>query len=160
MVVDHYSRLAVELTSLLRAMKDLHTRALDQSDLPCEVAGAMVLARLEALGPVRLTGLAQALGLDPSSVSRQVSALERFGLVLREKDPTDQRAQQLVLTERGTTAVATLQEARARALARLTPGWSSADIDDLTDRLARFNTDLAAHRDVLESRVAAHEETA
>jgi DNA-binding MarR family transcriptional regulator len=144
--VDAYARLAGELTLLLRAMKDLHVQALEQTRMPCELAGAVVLARLEALGPVRLTELAQALGLDPSSVSRQVTALERAGLVAREKDPTDQRALHLVLTDAGAAAVHALVLARAEALAALTPGWTTSEIDDLTDRVARLHTDITAHR--------------
>ena len=144
--MDRYARLAGELTLLLRAMKGLHLHAIEQTQLPCEMAGAVALVRLEVLGPVRLTELAGALGLDPSSVSRQVAALERAGLVAREKDPTDQRAVRLALTERGTQAVAALQAARAEALAALTPGWTPTEIDDLTDRLARLHTDITAHR--------------
>jgi DNA-binding MarR family transcriptional regulator len=150
--VESYGRLAGELTLLLRAMKDLHAHALESLHLPCEMAGAFVLARLEALGPIRLTGLAQALGLDPSSVSRQVTALERAGLVVREPDPGDLRAHQLVLTDRGTAAVAALGAARAEALATLTPGWSSQELDDLTDRLARLRNDIATHRALLGAR--------
>jgi DNA-binding MarR family transcriptional regulator len=149
--MDGYGSLAVELTSLLRAMKDLHVHAVERTDLRCEVASAMVLARIEALGPVRLTGLAQALGLDPSSVSRQVTSLERLGLVAREKDVTDQRAQRLVLTDKGAAAVSTLRAARAEALATLTPGWTRREIDDLTDRLARLNTDIATNRALLDA---------
>ena len=150
--MDGYARLAGELTLLLRVMKDLHAYALEQTHLPCELAGAVVLARLEALGPVRLTELAAALGLDPSSVSRQVTALEKEGLVAREKDPTDQRALHLVLTERGTSAVGALRQVRAEALATLTPDWTSTEIDDLTDRVARLRTDITAHRALLGTR--------
>lgn len=150
--MERYARLATELTLLLRAMKALHAHAVEQTHMPCELAGAVVLARLEALGPVRLTELAQALGLDPSSVSRHVTALERAGLVTREKDPTDQRALHLVLTAQGEDAVRALAAARAEALATLTPGWSTEEIDDLADRLARLHTDITAHRALLDAR--------
>lgn len=144
--MDRYQQLASELTLLLRAMKELHSEAVDQADLPVELAGTYVLGRLSALGPVRLTRLAQELGLDPSAVSRHVSSLERHGLVAREKDETDLRAQQLVLTPQGEQAVADLKAARARALKERIPGWTAADLDQLTARLARLNTDLEAQR--------------
>jgi DNA-binding MarR family transcriptional regulator len=144
--MDAHGRLAGELTSLLRGMKDLYTRVVDQSDLPCELAGTFVLGRLEVLGPVRLTQLAHQLGLDPSSVSRQVSALERHGLVVKEKDPHDLRAQQLALTERGAAVVETLRVARAQELARLLPSWTHEELDNLTAALGRLNTDLVANR--------------
>lgn len=144
--MDAYGRLAGELTVLLRGMKDLYARVVDQSDVPCELSGSFVLGRLEMLGPVRLTQLAQELGLDPSSVSRQVSALERAGLVVKERDAHDQRAQQLVLTDRGAGVVQTLREARSRELARLLPDWAPAELDDLTATLGRLNAGLATSR--------------
>jgi DNA-binding MarR family transcriptional regulator len=150
--MNEYVRLAAELTTSLRALKELHVNALGRTELRCELAGAMVLSRLDALGPVRLTDLALALGLDPSSVSRQVTALERAGLVARERDPSDLRAQRLVVTREGTEAVTSLRAARAAALATLTPGWTADDLDDLTHRLARLNTDLEANRALLGSR--------
>jgi DNA-binding MarR family transcriptional regulator len=145
--MDRYQRLAGELTLLLRAMKQLHAEVVEDADLPCELAGTYVLGRLAALGPVRLTRLAQELGLDPSSVSRHVSSLERSGLVARERDPHDLRAQQLVLTDSGQRAVADLHAARARAVRDRLPDWSARDIDQLTTGLARLNTQLAARRD-------------
>lgn len=146
---DSYEELWREFSSLLRGLKEINTHALGISGVRCEQAGALVLHRLELLGPVRLTDLANALGLDPSSVSRQVSALERAGWVAREKDPQDLRAQRLVLTPKGLDVVEVVRTARQEALARLTPGWSVQEVDDLTSRLARLNHDLEAHRNVL-----------
>jgi DNA-binding MarR family transcriptional regulator len=145
--VDRYQRLAGELTLLLRGMKALHAHVVEEADLPCELAGTYVLGRLAALGPVRLTRLAQELGLDPSSVSRHVSSLERNGLVTRERDPHDLRAHQLVLTESGERAVADLHTARARAVRDRLPDWTAREIDELTAVLSRLNTQLAARPD-------------
>lgn len=149
---DSYAALWSEFASLLHGLKDLNAYSLETSGIRCEQAGAHVLGRLALLGPVRLTELAHALGLDPSSVSRQVTALERSGWVVREKDPQDQRAQRLELTDKGRVVVGLLREARQQALRELTPDWSEQDITDLTSRLARLNTDLIAHRDLLGAR--------
>ena len=43
--MDEHGRLAMELMTLLRAMKELHTRVVEESDLPCEVAGAFVYVK-------------------------------------------------------------------------------------------------------------------
>lgn len=150
--MDSHARLWGEFTSLLRGMKEINVRAIEVTGVGCEPAGAVVLGRLDVLGPVRLTDLAHALGLDPSSVSRQVTALERRGWVVRDKDPSDLRAQRLHLTAKGTEIVEELRSARARALAALTPGWSAEHLNDLTDRLARLNHDLEAHRALRDTR--------
>ena len=149
--MDSYAQLWGECASLLRGLKDLNAHVLEAAGVRSEVAGAAVLGRIELLGPVRLTELAHALGLDPSSVSRQVTALERSGWVAREKDPFDQRAQRLHLTDSGRDVVVSLRRARTAALERLTPGWSTQEIDELTGRLARLNTDIEVHRALLDA---------
>ena len=140
-----------EIASLVRGLKDLNSHAIAASGLRVEPAGMHVLGRLETLGPVRLTELAAALGLDPSSVSRQVTAVERAGFVVRESDPDDGRATRLVLTEKGHRAVALVQQKRAQALTVLTPTWTAAELKELADRLARLNHDLSAHGHLLEA---------
>lgn len=147
--MDDHALLWSEISSLVRGLKDLNNSAIAASGLRLEVAGVHVLGRLAVLGPVRLTELASALGLDPSSVSRQVSAVERAGYVRREPDPSDGRATRLVLTEKGHAAATAVQEKRAQALKVLTPGWSSKDLKELAARLARLNHDLTEHADLL-----------
>lgn len=151
-MADSYTRLWSEFAALLTGMKNVNGHALEITGVRCEQAGAAVLGRLKVLGPVRLTDLANALGLDPSSVSRQVTALERAGWIAREKDPVDQRAQRLQLTDKGREVVAAVQRAREQALEQLTPDWSAQDIDDLASRLARLNHDLETHRGLLSAR--------
>jgi DNA-binding MarR family transcriptional regulator len=150
--MESHARLWGEFALLLRGMKEINAHVIETTGARCEQAGAAVLGRLDLLGPVRLTDLAHALGLDPSSVSRQVTALERRGWVAREKDPSDLRAQRLHLTEQGRAVTSHLRHARAEALAQLTPGWTTAELDDLGGRLARLNHDLEAHRELLVAR--------
>ncbi len=151
--MDGRTRLLAELSSALRGMKDLSAHAIEVSDLRIELAGAHVLGRLSALGPVRLTALACALGLDPSSVSRQVTSLERSGWVRREDDPDDRRATRLHLTPAGQEVVDQISAVRAASLARVTPDWTDTDLDALADQLARLNHDLDDHRTRLDARL-------
>jgi DNA-binding MarR family transcriptional regulator len=150
--MESHAQLWGEFAVLLRGMKEINAHVIEATDVRCEQAGAAVLGRLDLLGPVRLTDLAHALGLDPSSVSRQVTALERRGWVARQKDPADLRAQRLHLTDRGVDVVSELRQARAEALAQLTPHWTTEELDDLAGRLARLNHDLEAHRELLVAR--------
>ena len=158
--MDNHALLWGEISSLVRGLKDLNNHAIAASGLRVEPAGMHVVGRLASLGPVRLTELATALGLDPSSVSRQVTAVERAGYVVREDDPSDGRATRLVLTEKGVRAAALVQEKRAQALKLLTPDWSDADLEELATRLARLNHDLAAHGHLLTAALLAELENA
>ena len=89
--------------------------------------------------------LAARNGLDPSTVSRAVTALVRLGLVQRAADPTDRRASFLVPTDAGR---ATLGEANRRydaQLAELLHDWDSEELAAFAALLRRFN-DAALHR--------------
>jgi DNA-binding transcriptional ArsR family regulator len=52
----------------------------------------LVLGVLGTLGPANVNAIADALRLDPSTVTRQVLAMEDAGQVTRRADPTDGRA--------------------------------------------------------------------
>lgn len=137
---------ARELVLLVRALKGLHADVLTDSGLRVELAAAAVLGALAEHDRARLSGLAETLALDLSSVSRQVAGLEREGWVARERDPADSRAVLLHLTQAGREALSRLREARLAQLTRLLPTWSEAELSHLAGQLARFRTDLTADR--------------
>jgi len=72
-----------------------------QSDLPPVLTKheRHVLLRLEQ--PRRMGVLANEMQVLPSTLTMLATALETAGLVLRERDPLDKRAQLLRLTEKG-----------------------------------------------------------
>lgn len=80
-------------------------------------AGNFVLHLLDGGGPQRSTDLAAAMGVDHSTVSRQVAALVEAGWVVSEPDPSDRRARLLSLTETGRQALAAGMAQRAAVLA-------------------------------------------
>lgn len=101
----------------------------------------VLLKTLVVLGPSRSSELAAAVYSDPSTISRQVAALVRDGLVERRADPEDGRASVLVPTERG---LALLEEQRKRlglALARVVRQWEPEDVSRFLELLERFVAD-------------------
>ncbi len=82
--------------------------------------------------------LAELLRLDPSQVVALVDELQARGLVVREPDPADRRANVVVATERGRAVhVAAAADARA-AEAALHDDLSAADRGLLTALLRRM----------------------
>src|SRR3954452_23360261 len=71
-----------------------------------------IMAKLADEGPQRLGALASAFGLDPSTITRQVQALEEVGLAARETDPSDRRASILDLTGTGREVLDATREHR------------------------------------------------
>src|SRR5512134_1110785 len=103
-----------------------------------------VVLRIIGAAPGCSPGVAaEKLKLDPGTVSRLVSRLERLGLVQRAPDPADGRKHRLTLTRRGEALNAqirgTVEAAVMEALEAATPQevrLARKFIRDLTERLA------------------------
>lgn len=110
---------------------------------PISVSQAHALSELAAQ-PLTQAELARRLRLDRSVVSRLADTLEERTWLHRERHPQDQRAFQLVLTDRGRAAADRLAGARRARLATLLDGVPAAERDNvlralelLTDSLSR-----------------------
>lgn len=101
-----------------------------------------LLKNLSTTGPMRVTELAGCANLDTSTVSRQVSQLDRAGLIERTPDPADRRAHQVVLTPAGAQLLEEAFRRRRALLSRSLRDWDPSDIADLDRLLSRFVGDL------------------
>ena len=93
--------------------------------------GLGVLVAVDQQGPQRLGALADAVGVTAPSMSRIVNALEADGLVVRESDPADGRAQVVDMTPAGRALLGSKREVRLAALARRLDELSLADRERL-----------------------------
>ena len=108
-------------------------------------SGYWALVRLEeSPGQVRLSDLAGLLGLDLSTVSRQVRHLVDAGLVTRESDPADGRACLLGLSPRGRSVLDAVRDARRHVLARALVEWTGDDRVAIAAALSKLADDLAS----------------
>src|SRR5579863_8372974 len=80
---------------------------------PAQERALRMITRSEE--PLRMTELADHLGIVPRSVTTVIDALEEAGLVRREIDPRNRRAIRLHLTDRGLAVRDDMREARRRA---------------------------------------------
>jgi DNA-binding MarR family transcriptional regulator len=88
---------------------------------------AVVLARLNSRGPLRIGELAAMLGIDNSTLTPQVQRLERAGLVTREPDPHDGRVAVLTITPDGKQMLERVQLSRRDLLLERIRDWSDTD---------------------------------
>lgn len=100
-----------------------------------------LLAHLEDSGGCLAKDLAARYGLDKSTVSRQVQALERLGFLERRPAPDDHRAQLLHLTPAGTDILAQVTESRYAAVAERLAGWGDEPIARFAELLIRYNAE-------------------
>jgi DNA-binding MarR family transcriptional regulator len=102
------------------------------------------LVRLNEHGPARLSDLARLLGIDLSTASRQVHALEQAGLVKRNRVEEDRRAAMLSLTPSGRAMVERILSARRMVITEILEGWSPDQRTELARVLAHLADDIVA----------------
>jgi DNA-binding MarR family transcriptional regulator len=106
---------------------------------PAQERALRIVTRSEE--PLRMTELADRLGIVPRSVTTVIDALEQAGLVRRETDPRNRRAIRLHLTDRGRAVRDDMREARRRAAEDLFAPMSAEDRKTLAELLSLLDED-------------------
>lgn len=126
------------LTDLLWLMQ--RSRLLRQQGGP----GKALIVHLYRCGPMRCGDLAGALGLDASTVSRQLAPLEASGFIDRMPDPVDGRAHLVAVSAPGREWADRVIADRVRHLEQVIDTWSDPDRDALSRLLTRFTDEYSA----------------
>ncbi|MCG5453041.1 MULTISPECIES: MarR family winged helix-turn-helix transcriptional regulator [Micromonospora] len=105
-------------------------------------AAYVILRHLADAGPQNVSALAARLNLDGSTVTRQVSALQRDGLITRTPDPSDGRGTVISPTPAGLQRMAAVQAARTRLYGDMLADWTTEDRATLAALLGRLNQAL------------------
>jgi DNA-binding MarR family transcriptional regulator len=130
-----------QLTVLLRRVQRIHMTT-TVGDVNLERSAYGIMAKLADAGPQRLGALASAFGLDPSTITRQVQALEEIGLAERATDPSDRRASILDLTPHGRQVLEETRTRRRKRLQEALEDWTVSDLTDFGRLLKEFNASL------------------
>lgn len=131
-----------ELTALFRRIRSFSFAVAADVHPGLEPASYGLMGIIHDAGSLRGSDLVERLGLDKSTISRQLAQLVEIGLAERIPDPDDGRARRVQLTERGTTELMTLRRERHRRLQVNFAGWSDDDLQELGTWLARLNATL------------------
>lgn len=133
------------LLRLARRWRRLGAGATSEQGLsPHQERGLLALARLtrraeldDSTG-VRVSHLADHLGIAPRSATEVADALEAAGLVERSPDPTDRRAVLLSLTDTGRHTVAEVRDRRRSAAEEAMAALEPTDRTELRRILTRL----------------------
>ncbi|SDE40105.1 transcriptional regulator, MarR family [Blastococcus fimeti] len=128
-----------EIGLLLRRSRAMSARLAGQLHPDLDGAAFGLLALLQDTGPLRASDLVARLGLDKSTVSRQVASLVALGLVDRSADPDDGRAQVLTPSAEGAARLAQIRTARRERWEADLGDWPSSDVATLAELLHRLN---------------------
>lgn len=121
-------------------------------------AAYLLLNRLDNEGPMGVKALAASMGIDSSTVTRQVAPLVDTGLVKRTSHPEDGRAVVLQLSPRGHSRLEEVRSSRRQLMAELTQDWEQEEREAFCALLTRFNGALSARMSAPD--VPGQEETA
>jgi DNA-binding MarR family transcriptional regulator len=128
-----------EIALLLRRSRAMSARLSRELHPDLDGAAYGLLVLLEDAGPLRASDLVARLGLDKSTVSRQIASLVDLGLVTREPDPADGRAQVLGTSPEGAARLSRVRDARRARWEADLSDWPVEDIATLGDLLGRLN---------------------
>jgi DNA-binding MarR family transcriptional regulator len=130
-----------QMTVLLRRVQRIHVST-SSGELHLERSAYGIMCQLADEGPQRLGALAVAFGLDPSTITRQVQALEEVGLAARTTDASDRRASILDLTPEGREVLDRTRAHRRQRMKQVMSGWAEEDRAEFARLLQQFNTSV------------------
>jgi DNA-binding MarR family transcriptional regulator len=136
---EAFVRLEREIGLLLRRSRAISSRLAGELHPDLDGAAYGLLALLQDAGPLRASDLVARLGLDKSTVSRQVASLVDLGLVDRAADPDDGRAQVLSTSAEGHRRLSRLRDARRARWEADLSDWETTDVATLAQLLGRLN---------------------
>jgi DNA-binding MarR family transcriptional regulator len=127
-----------------------HEHLIKVANVRLDRAGIGLLFKLHrsADSSLRITDLAELLGVDAPTVTRKVQQLERLGYVARETDPSDRRVSRIALTKSGRVTLERVLKAHRDRLVRLFGEWTKDELSNFGTLLARFAGEL---RDEMET---------
>jgi len=129
--------------------RQAHLPAIEQrlqaaAGLPLARPARTALLHLSEGGPLHVSDLAAAAGVDVSTMSRTLRQLGASGFIAREQGE-DQRAVRISLTGAGEDAVVQLLAAGQIILGQVLSGWSEDDRNTLSRLLVRFAEDFSTY---------------
>ena len=136
--MDNNDQIEHQLFKLLRRTNAIHVQT-SSGEIELERSAYAILCLIADDGPQRLGSIATAFRLDPSTITRQVQAVERLGLAAKSSDPADRRAALLHLTDTGRDAIGTARAHRRRMLDAILADWSEDERSEFLKALQRFN---------------------
>ena len=156
------SRKSVQNTHIGDQLRALHESVLDivsvmnrpQNDealikeaaIPLDRALFPLLVGIERFGPIGVVELADRVGRDYTTVSRQVAKLESLGLAARRDGATDRRVREAVVTPKGKAMTNAVDAARDRMGRAIFERWDAQEMDELVRLMRKFADALRDRR--------------
>jgi DNA-binding MarR family transcriptional regulator len=137
---DQISQLHGALLDIVSAMNRPQRDELliKAAGIPLDRALFPLLVGVERFGPIGVVELADRVGRDYTTVSRQVAKLESLGLAERQGSAADRRVREAVITPKGKAMTDLVDAARERIGRAILRTWEAPDIDQLVRLMRKF----------------------
>src|SRR5579862_3526563 len=113
--IRHLHHALIDLVGMMnRPQRD--TALIREAGISLDRALFPLLVGIERLGPIGVVDLADRVGRDYTTVSRQVAKLDSLGLVERQAGAADRRIREAVVTPKGKAMTNAVDVARERIL--------------------------------------------
>jgi DNA-binding MarR family transcriptional regulator len=122
----------------------LDERMVREAEISLDRALFPLLVLIERFGPIGVVDLAERVGRDYTTVSRQVAKLEDAGLVDRQLNAADKRVREAMVTQKGKAMTDAVDRTRERLAERIFADWSDHDVETLAQLMRRFADALNA----------------
>lgn len=140
-VPDPITELGVEIVDMWRSGRAAMRTQAREIHPRLDPAGYLLFSTLgHNSNPVAVARLRADLGEEKSTLSRQIDALVRLGLVERHTDPSDSRARLVGLTTDGRTRFDALRRLNAERWRRNLTSWQPEEVQELTRLLSKLRT--------------------
>ncbi|SOD60493.1 DNA-binding transcriptional regulator, MarR family [Streptomyces zhaozhouensis] len=126
-------------TMLLTRHSDLFNAQARRASRRLDRSAYVLLSRIELDGPMSIGQLADAFGLDSSTLNRQTAAMLRAGVVERIPDPEGGIARKFSITAEGRERLLDDRRRNHASLARILDDWEPEEVADFVAMVHRFN---------------------
>jgi DNA-binding MarR family transcriptional regulator len=109
-----------------------------EAGIPLDRALFPLLVGIARFGPIGIVDLADRVGRDYTTVSRQVAKLESLALVARHGSAADRRVREAVITPKGKAMTDLVDAAREKIGRAIFATWDAHDIDELVRLMRKF----------------------
>ncbi|WP_034911639.1 MarR family winged helix-turn-helix transcriptional regulator [Erwinia sp. 9145] len=115
---------------------------IEKSGIQLDRALFPLLVQIGRFGPVGVVELADRVGRDYTTVSRQVAKLEEIGLAKRQKSPKDKRINEAAITSAGKAMTDKIDVTRAKLYESIFLHWQAHERAELERLLKKFVADF------------------
>lgn len=132
------------LISIVSVMNSPHRdeEMIRQAGIRLDRALFPLLIGVSKLGPIGVGDLADRVGRDYTTVSRQIAKLDSLGLVERASSEKDGRVRVASITPKGRSMTDAIDRARELKAHALFASWSAEDFDNLVRLMQRLASSI------------------